>query len=604
MSRLDDIQRELDARMAAIQKNIFGTSSGPVSAPAPKAAWTARDAAIVPPILKAADLSSVSNINFRVGGFAPGSAVENLPANFPAEIRDLMLLVAEAAKRESMPIGSATLIVTENGKFIGMQQLPYQETRVFQQGIPPDAASPERDIALKVARGAAYFGSRVGLSRFDEIRTLWALIDVRLDLGVKDITISYAANAFSSPQKRGGRKALLCFSPAVTDQIIVSHEMTHSVSDDVVGWGNYYESETGAMNESCSDIFGKFAEFAWNGRDMSDPKRWRVSSFRDMAHPSSMEGRSWKAPDYYLEPPDEGNPRSGWLVAEKPSMGNDRGGVHINSGVLTRLCFLLCEGESFTRKDGVGFVVPAIGFDKAETLFANAFLSGGYLPERPSVYDVYGALVQAASDLSFTDGELQALQTACSAVNIIPPANQANQRSQSMICEKRSLRGLGDDPATALPRAYAEELGLTVPGSGYVCDDCGQATGSRGVERSLKYRQTFDEMPVFGASAVARVDGSATVVYLNSGFSRRLGEVRSAGSVDASAASDIAREESGGLQTLACERVVFDPSLFGRSGEPTVAWHVTSGLADNPESHRLIDSVTGQVLFEAPLQIS
>ena len=172
-----------------------------------------------------------------------------------------------------------------------------------------------------------------------------------------------------------------------------------------------------------------------------------------------------------------------------------------------------------------------------------------------------------------------------------------------MICEKRSLRGLGDDLSAALARAYSDELGLMVPGSGYVCDDHGPLPGVRSAERSLKYRQTFNEMPVFGASAVARVNGSADVTYLNSGFSRRLDLVRGEGAVDAAAASDIAREESGGLPVLVCEKVVFDPALFGRAGAPTVAWHVTNGLPESAGTHYVIDSTDGTVLFEAPLQV-
>lgn len=602
MSRLDEIQKGIDARMAAIQGRIFGTPPNPVRSSVAPAASHASRTGVVQPLLSTSDLESVKKLALQIVGFAPGASIDNLPPNFPSELKELMCMVAEVAKRQEMPIGSAVLTVIKGGRPIGMQQLPYMPTAVFQNGIPEDTSKPECEIAYKVAQSAAYFGSRLGASCFDTIGVLWALVDATCNLDEGALRLDYALNAFSSPMKQGSRQAVLCFSPRITDISVVCHEMTHSVSHDLVGWGQFYVTETGAINESCSDIFGKFAEFAWNGRDMSDPNRWKISDFRDMAHPSSMKGRSWKPADYYLEPPDEGNPKSGWMVVDKPSGANDNGGVHINNGVLTRLCFLLCEGENFTRKDGKVFAVTPIGFDRAEALLARTFL-GGYLTARPSVHDVYHAIVRSAADLGFSEAEQKSVQSACDAVNIIPMNSQFNQRSHSMICETRSLRGLGEDIPAALARAYSDELGLSVAGSGYVCDDCGQVSGVRGAERSLKYRQTFNEMPVFGSSAVARVNESSEVTYLNSGFSRRLGLVRAAGTVDAAAASKVVREESGGLDVLSCEKVVFDPELFGRSGEPVVAWHVESGLPGNPSSHYVIDASDGSVLFEASLQI-
>ena len=147
MSRLDEIQKGIDARMAAIQGRIFGTHPNPVRSSVAPAASHATRTGVVQPLLSTSDLESVKKLALQIVGFAPGASINNLPPNFPSELKELMCMVAEVAKRQEMPIGSAVLTVVKGGRPIGMQQLPYAPTAVFQNGIPEDTSKPECEIA-------------------------------------------------------------------------------------------------------------------------------------------------------------------------------------------------------------------------------------------------------------------------------------------------------------------------------------------------------------------------------------------------------------------------------------------------------------------------
>jgi Zn-dependent metalloprotease len=128
---------------------------------------------------------------------------------------------------------------------------------------------------------------------------------------------------------------------------VVSHELTHGVTQYEAQLQYYYES--GALNESFSDILGKAVEFdvfggaaTWQiGRHFQD------GGIRDMSNPNLKT-----QPDTYVG--------DMWQTSAE-----DNGGVHTNSGVQNFWFYLLCKGGSGVNDHQVNYAVNPIGMDAA-----------------------------------------------------------------------------------------------------------------------------------------------------------------------------------------------------------------------------------------------
>ena len=159
---------------------------------------------------------------------------------------------------------------------------------------------------------------------------------------------------------------------------VVAHEFTHGVTG--FSAGLIYQDESGALNESFSDIFGKSVEFyarpnnaSWIiGADLGG-----LNAFRSMSNPYSKGD-----PDTYL-----GN---AWKTGSA-----DNGGVHSNSGVQNKWYYLLVEGENGVNDLGNTYSVTGLGFTDASKIAyrnLNTYLTpySGYLDAR--FYSIQGAI--------------------------------------------------------------------------------------------------------------------------------------------------------------------------------------------------------------------
>lgn len=128
---------------------------------------------------------------------------------------------------------------------------------------------------------------------------------------------------------------------------VVSHELTHGVTQ-YEAQLQYY-NESGALNESFSDIFGKAVEFSVFG----DTATWQLAKYyqngglRDLSNPNLK-----KQPDTYFG--------DLWYTGYE-----DSGGVHYNSGVQNFWYYLLCKGGSGVNDRQVSYAVNAIGMEAA-----------------------------------------------------------------------------------------------------------------------------------------------------------------------------------------------------------------------------------------------
>ncbi|MCS7036709.1 MAG: M4 family metallopeptidase [Saprospiraceae bacterium] len=162
---------------------------------------------------------------------------------------------------------------------------------------------------------------------------------------------------------------------------IVGHEFVHGLTQ--FSAGLRYRNESGALNESFSDIFGAVIRF-WArpekaGWLIGDEISTSAPPFRNMAapktqgHPNTYRGQFW-------------------FIGT-----GDNGGVHTNSGVMNYWFYLLTEGGSGVNDNNNAYNVQAIGMEDAAKI---AYRNLRYYLTALSVYaDARQGALQAAEDL-------------------------------------------------------------------------------------------------------------------------------------------------------------------------------------------------------------
>lgn len=157
---------------------------------------------------------------------------------------------------------------------------------------------------------------------------------------------------------------------------VAGHELTHGVTDYTSNLFYYYQS--GAINESISDIFGEFVDQT-NGRGNDSPAvKWLLGE--DLA---GGAGRSMADPPVYWQP-DRMQSSLYYSGTE------DGGGVHYNSGIGNKAAYLLTDGGSFNEH-----AVGAIGLEKTARIFYVAETT--LLTSGSDYADLYDDLQQACT---------------------------------------------------------------------------------------------------------------------------------------------------------------------------------------------------------------
>lgn len=159
---------------------------------------------------------------------------------------------------------------------------------------------------------------------------------------------------------------------------IVGHELTHAVTE--YSAGLIYSNESGALNESFSDIFGTAIDFYKHPTSANFLHGELVSRthtpLRNLGNPNARgnpdtyKGLYWD--EFYQE-------------------------VHNNSGVQNYWFYLLCEGGSGVNDLGNSYMVNAIGMEKAIQIAYRSLTV--YLTPSSNYADARFYSIQAAMDL-------------------------------------------------------------------------------------------------------------------------------------------------------------------------------------------------------------
>jgi Zn-dependent metalloprotease len=152
---------------------------------------------------------------------------------------------------------------------------------------------------------------------------------------------------------------------------VCAHELTHGVTEKTCGL--VYQFESGALNESMSDVFAVCVDTTnWQvGETVLKSNEYGATALRDLSDPHN--GQSSSSPFWQPAHMNE---------FVNLSASQDNGGVHINSGIPNKAFYLVCE---------------AIGRRKAEQIYYRG--ETVYLTPNSDFLMARQAFTQAAIDL-------------------------------------------------------------------------------------------------------------------------------------------------------------------------------------------------------------
>lgn len=204
------------------------------------------------------------------------------------------------------------------------------------------------------------------------------------------------------------------FKPLAGALDVAAHEMTHGVIQYTVNLE--YKFQSGALNESFADVFGVMVDRDdWLiGEDVTLTSYIPTGALRNMEDPHNG-GTSRNDP--------------GWQPSSMSEFLNldvsiDNGGVHVNSGIPNRACFLIANN---------------IGREKTEQIYYRV-LDARYLNTKAHFIDLRLGAIQAATDLyGDPSTEVDAVKAAFDTVGITgdtgtpPPADLPPVQGQEFI---------------------------------------------------------------------------------------------------------------------------------------------------------------------------
>ncbi|MBP1203794.1 Zn-dependent metalloprotease [Duganella sp. 1411] len=204
-----------------------------------------------------------------------------------------------------------------------------------------EGAKPSADVAVN----QAYDGAGATYDFLFEVLKRNSIDDKGVRL---DSTVHYQKkfnNAFWNGQQMvygdGDGKLFLGFTGAID---VIAHELTHGLTQNAVPGGLVYDDQSGALNESISDVFGSMVK-QWKLKQSSAQADWLIGAgimgptvgkaLRSMADPGNKE-LTWSGDD-------QPKTMAGYI---------EDGDVHTNSGIPNHAFYVACmalKGNSWDK---------------------------------------------------------------------------------------------------------------------------------------------------------------------------------------------------------------------------------------------------------------
>src|SRR4051812_21034197 len=122
---------------------------------------------------------------------------------------------------------------------------------------------------------------------------------------------------------------------------VIGHELTHGVTEDEAGL--VYSNQSGALNESISDVFGSLVKQYSKGQSAAEAD-WLIGEGLFTADVQGRALRDMKTPGTAYDDDVLGKDPQPAEIADFVQTSQDSGGVHINSGIPNRAFCLAALG--------------------------------------------------------------------------------------------------------------------------------------------------------------------------------------------------------------------------------------------------------------------
>lgn len=265
---------------------------------------------------------------------------------------------------------------------------------------------------------------------------------------------------------------------AVADDV-VGHEMTHGVTERTSGL--FYWGQSGAINESISDIIGEIVDH--RSGPVGEPVTWEMGedlpggdALRDLADPTAVgDPDRTSSPHYRRED------------CSSSSCYDDNDGVHSNSGVGNKTFYLISQGGSFNGQTVAGIDAGDAGLTKSARLWLlvdQSLASGSDYADLAAVLDQSCQSLVASSAPGFTAADCAAVHAATLATELrLTPATNPQPADAVDAClpgtTKRVLLDSEAGPLAAF-NAGPTWSRAGVPGWGQVAHSAPDAWASAG----------------------------------------------------------------------------------------------------------------------------
>lgn len=195
---------------------------------------------------------------------------------------------------------------------------------------------------------------------------------------------------------------------------VIGHELAHGVTEHTAGL--LYRNQSGALNESLSDVFGSLVKQRSLGQS-ADQADWLIGAELLVGAYSGQALRSMKAPGTAYDNDALGKDPQPATMADYVDTDQDHGGVHINSGIPNRAFYLAAVAIGGNAWEAPGRIWYAA-------------LTGPDIAADCDFATFAGLTLAAATQLYGADSpEAQAVTAAWTQVGVLAAANSAGDGS-------------------------------------------------------------------------------------------------------------------------------------------------------------------------------
>ena len=257
-------------------------------------------------------------------------------------------------------------------------------------------------------------------------------------------TVRYCDPSQTCPYKNAfwnGEQMVYGEGYAAADDV-VGHELTHGVTEFSSHLFYYYQS--GAINESLSDVFGELIDQTNGAGNDTAEVKWLLGE--DIPGVGAI--RDMETPGAYGDPDRMTSPN---YTADASEI--DAGGVHTNSGVNNKAAFLITDGGTFN-----GRTVTGLGAAKTARIYYE--VETAMLTSASDYADLGSALPQACTNLVGTAGI-----TAADCTEVA--RRRRGDRDGDLAAGRARSRGARRAPAGSCPRASSPTTSRTRPAANW-----------------------------------------------------------------------------------------------------------------------------------------